>query len=137
MSAFTHVGFTGSRLGMSALQLKELRSWMADHAGRFVFHHGDCVGADAEAHALALVYAAEVVVHPPDRSTLRAFTNLDPADIPVTVRTQEPYLARNRAIVDETALLIAAVARGSRGTRHTVSYARRAGKPVILLGGIT
>ena len=40
-----------------------------------VFHHGDCIGADAEAHDIAVAMACEIVIHSPiveDQARLEA-----------------------------------------------------------------
>lgn len=56
-----HVGFSGTEKGMTDVQRNSLRSTLyrvcegrVDDAGiNAIFHHGVCIGADEEAHALA------------------------------------------------------------------------------------
>src|SRR5262249_16113642 len=64
-------------------------------------HHGDCVGADAQFHALAQEAGALLVIHPPADDSQRAVcrgSRLWPA---------KDHLARDRQIVDETEVLLA------------------------------
>jgi len=46
------VGFTGTRQGMTRGQERALRDLLASYQGATV-HHGDCVGAGAQAHHIA------------------------------------------------------------------------------------
>ena len=49
------IGFTGTRYGMTqsqALQLTQLLAELHSQHGVQEFHHGACVGSDAEAHRL-------------------------------------------------------------------------------------
>lgn len=124
------VGFTGTRRGLTLLQLRGLRQVLEYLRGR-AFHHGDCVGADAEAHAIARSLGYVIVAHPPALQTHRA--NML-ADRMLPSRT---YLRRNRDIVDACEILIAAPA-GTKevphsGTWATVRYARLRGIPIIFL----
>lgn len=120
------VGFTGTRRGMTDLQTEEVNDWLRRYAG--ALHHGDCVGADEQAHALGLGWLW-IVVHPPLNEKYRAFVKggdeyRDPA----------PYLIRNHAIVDETEVLIATPKEPTEvlrsGTWATIRYARAQGKDV-------
>lgn len=72
------------------------------------FHHGDCVGADEQAHQLLKwmrtardTPRVRVILHPPDNPSKRANCRAD------EVRKALPYLERNKEIVDETQFLIA------------------------------
>lgn len=47
------IGFTGTRQGMTPAQRLKATHWLAKLSAT-EFHHGDCMGADAEAHAIAL-----------------------------------------------------------------------------------
>jgi hypothetical protein len=94
-------------------------------------HHGDCVGADAEAHEIARSLGAVVIVHPPIDVSRRAFCSADKLLPPA------PYLERNQAIVDSVRILVAAPAQEKEilrsGTWATVRYARRCGVPVTIV----
>lgn len=123
------VGFTGSRKGMTAEQVLAVGDLLA---GAEVLHHGDCVGADEEAHRLALLFTIPVVLHPPTEWKARAFCGQA-----TEVREAAPYIIRNHHIVDEVDLLIAAPAQAQEvlrsGTWATVRYARKRGIGVIVV----
>lgn len=94
------LGFTGTRRGMTDAQAAAVAGILSDRwAG---FHHGDCVGSDAEAHALARAAGVAVTLHPPTVATHRAFCDGATFEL-----APLPYLARNAAIVDVCDLLVA------------------------------
>lgn len=130
-----HVGFTGTRQGMSEHQKRTLRKAMeaASMDGiENILHHGDCKGADAEAHAIAVDLGWDIIIHPPIKQTMRAFCGdgaivLPPMD----------YLDRDREIVRTSNFIFAAPKSDTEekrsGTWYTVRHARKIGKRVILL----
>lgn len=127
------VGFTGTSKGMSAQQKLQLRLVLSSWAStdRVELHHGDCVGADAEANLVGQELGCRVVVHPPADAKKRAWCDGDEVWVP------RAYLVRNHDIVDATEVLVAAPLGPERlrsGTWATVRYARKEGKEVILLG---
>jgi hypothetical protein len=133
------VGFTGTQVGMTAEQKGELReglSSLISRGRRVRFHEGDCIGADAEAAAIARELGCWIVSHPPSDPKKRAFFKADEE------RKPKPYLVRNGDIVTECSIVYAAPRnrveqfRGS-GTWTTVRYARRANRLLVMLfGGI-
>jgi hypothetical protein len=129
-----HVGVTGSRTGASPEQLSWLLSKLVDLRAD-VLHHGDCVGVDAQAHALALDLGLRVVVHPPSDPKHRAYCEGG------ELRPELPYLERDREIVRESQHLLALPAGSPRqrsGTWATVRYAQQAGitAEVLLRGSV-
>ena len=123
------VGFTGTREGMMLLQKETLQNLLKGLKPS-AFHHGDCVGADAEAHNLATLEDIFTVSHPPEDDKLRAFTKAD------LIHTPEGYHARNKNIVHVTDLMIATprVARGEAGgTWYTVKYAVSVSRPTFII----
>ena len=131
------VGFTGTQRGLTAPQLQSLRALLRmpvrfRAADDVPFRHGDCVGADAEAHAAAVEFGYPVIVHPPSDPRKRAFCS--PAH---RVEEPEEYLKRNRRIVDASRILIACPRRPVEevrsGTWATIRYARQVGVPTILV----
>ncbi len=126
------VGFTGTSRGMNELQ-KALFVGVIARLCPETFHHGDCVGADADAHALIRLHAprCRIIIHPPDNATRRAFCEGD------EMRDAKPYLERNRAIVACCEELVA-VPKGRAeelrsGTWMTVRAARRSGKRIHMV----
>lgn len=124
------IGFTGTQQGMTEDQKTAVREFLVDFVSA-EFHHGDCVGADAEAHAIALALGADIVIHPPEVGAKRAFL---PAS---AYRDAKPYLLRNQDIVDETEILLATpkgmTEERRSGTWATVRYARRTGRPLYIV----
>lgn len=124
------VGLTGSQHGMNLLQERAVGQLLVDLAAESL-HHGDCVGADAQAHAIAKSMGLHVVGHPPVNESRRAFTDCDAWRDPL------PYLDRNHAIVDEVEALLATpqtmreVLRS--GTWATVRYARAAQRELFVV----
>jgi hypothetical protein len=125
------IGFTGTQKGMTEAQKKTLRGLLDGGAGEL--HHGDCIGADAEAHDIADECGYAIILHPPTNYSKRAWCEA-PKHM---MRPEKPYLDRNRDIVRETASLIAAPAEPEEqlrsGTWSTVRFARKAGKPVFVI----
>lgn len=105
--------------------------------GAAEFHHGDCVGADAEAHAIALG-KVPITIWPPANESQRAFCKGA-----ATTKPADDYLVRNRKIVQATERLIAAP-KGFKeelrsGTWAAIRHARYIRKPVIIIwpSGVT
>ena len=59
-----HIGFTGSRNGLSDAQTAALAQVLVS-LEPLTLHHGDCVGADAHAHQIAEAAGWPTVTHPP------------------------------------------------------------------------
>lgn len=125
------IGFTGTRQSITQGQMTALRRLLiAEGEGGAEVHHGDCVGADTACHVIAVSLTYRTVVHPPADSFYRGFC-------PGTEVLQEkPYLDRNKDIVDACDLLIACPQGPEEqrsGTWSTIRYARRQGKPVVIV----
>lgn len=140
------IGFTGTQIGMNDIQkanffqlLKELEChW---------FHHGDCTGADENAHNLVVDYfrtlspeihmkqgffTPKISIHPPVNESKRAFCKA------LDIRPAKPYLDRNRDIVNESDILIGTPKEKIEqfrysGTWYTIRYARKTGKKVYII----
>lgn len=130
MRIYNTIGFTGTRDGMTDSQKKVL-AHLLYALGAQILHHGDCIGADEDAHNIARENNVEVVIHPPTVDGLRAFC-LGAS----YVHRPRPYHERNRAIVDDTEFLIATPAGdevSTSGTWSTIRYARKHGKPLAII----
>lgn len=151
---YFRIGFTGTRLGMTADQLAELRRRLSREHTTWTmfseFHHGDCVGADEEAHDMMRVLLSrnwplrvELVIHPPKDERWRAHCAGAMTDVRerglVRVLESKGYLERDRDIVDATDLLIACPKgmdeRGHGGTWYTIRYARALVRPILIIWG--
>lgn len=125
--------FTGTRNGMSPQQWSTVHRLLAQ--GVKVLHHGDAIGADAQAHETARHLGIFIVVHPPTNPRYRAFcigdVVLEPAD----------YGVRDRDLVDEGDFLIAGpfmpTEERRSGTWQTVRYARKIGRRIIIVDPLT
>jgi hypothetical protein len=127
------IGITGTREGMTDHQFEMVRQYLQ---GRYCegaeFHHGDCVGVDAEAATLAKEIGYTIVSHPgPDNDGLRAYVPFDECKEPQT------HFKRNRTIVDSCDFLLVVPLqmepqpRG--GTWYTYDYAVKKNKPFFVI----
>lgn len=141
------IGFTGTREGITAAQ-RAIFEGCFRATGATEFHHGACVGADAE----VAVWVATVRMPQPAGAPTPQLTpwcriharpsNLPGMTDPAALRMsdfrypEKPPLDRNRDIVDACDKLIACP-RGPEeersGTWATVRYARRVGRPVVVI----
>src|SRR5262245_17709532 len=127
------IGFTGTQEGMSPRQKNTLYTllWNMNDWHRNWLHHGDCIGADAEAHDIASAAGYKIAIHPPRIPDKRAYKTGE------ATRPEKDYLERNKNIVDECHILIAAPFRMQEelrsGTWSTVRYANKTGRELIIL----
>lgn len=147
------IGFSGTREGMSEAQkinlkkvLKELKKStslvrrLVASVSPFELHHGDCVGADEQAAAMARSLGFRVIGYPgrygpmwdPEGRSMRAYFKSD------ETRAERPHLERNKDIVRACDFLVAApfedIERPRGGTWSTIRHSRDdAKKPTIVL----
>jgi len=124
------VGFTGTRRGMTQAQLRVFAFVALDYRTAELFVHGDCVGADVQAHDVMKGIGLRVRARPCTIEKMRAFCDAD--------EVMEPKypLERNRDIVMDVDLLFATPGgpeHGRSGTWATVRYARAAGKKIMIV----
>lgn len=135
----THVGFTGTRGPITLAQRSGIHAELIrDFAYGDVLHHGCCVNADETAHQMAWSMSYHIVAHPPTDTKLRAWVEFSDFWDSATdvLLPPAPYLERNRNIVDAVSRMIATPdgpERERSGTWSTVRYARRVGKPVVVI----
>lgn len=104
------------------------------------FHWGVCIGADSDAFEIASsapdlsFNPPRTVAHPPETTRLAAQADLMFAD---EVRPCADYLTRNRNIVDACEVLLACPKGNGEerrsGTWATIRYARKVGRPVVIV----
>lgn len=129
------IGFSGTRYGMSEYQGQWFRRiiWGFKEGE---FHHGDCIGADKEANDVVDLGNDLVInIHPAWNihgtrafcQPQRFFYSFEPKN----------FVDRDKDIVDMSDLLIAAPLNSNplsrSGTWTTIRYAKKVGKPVIVL----
>ena len=124
------VSFTGTQHGMTQIQKERVEEYL-----RILkpteFHHGDCVGADAEAHDIAVSLSISIHNHPPKNPDKRAFC----INHVSKWYGEKSYLERNKDMARICDVLIAAPI-GNQETRRsgtwaTVRYARALNKEII------
>lgn len=126
------IGFTGTQLGMSQHQKEQFVLLLQD-MGMTEFHHGDCIGADAEAHDIVREFFPDVKIvgHLPKYKNKQAFKVCDEYRDPLD------YLVRDRNIVNETEFLFGAPKQDEEelrsGTWTTIRHSRKMGKPRKIL----
>lgn len=124
-----NLGFTGTQRGMTVSQVTSLR-YLLWNSG-YVVHHGDCIGADAQAHDIARACGLRVIIHPPINEAKRAWCKGD------VILPERDYLDRNHDIVDACVWLVAAPGEEEEkirsGTWSTVRYARRKGRSIKII----
>lgn len=126
------IGFTGTRRGLTLKQWQSVYKLLAKQIGYTEFHHGDCVGADADVHKMIQTYFdIATVIHPPDNPKHRAF-----CEGTALVAQPKPYLERNKDIVNACELLIACPGEEEEqlrsGTWSTIRYARTQNKDIYI-----
>ena len=124
------LGFTGTRKGMTLSQRREFHTLLLNKETEITeFHHGDCIGADAEAHRIVqrVLPKVKIVIHPPLDSNNRAFCLLRSEKD--TASEPKDYIERNHDIVNSIDVLFAAPFTNDEilrsGTWATIRYAKR------------
>ena len=131
MTTGQRIGFTGTQDGMTKAQRSKVCALLVE-LDPSEFHHGDCIGADSQAHQIADGLSIPICIHPPDNERKRAFCGGAQE-----IRAPLPYLVRNREIVAWSDVLIATPKSSKEelrsGTWSTVRRAREAGKPTYIV----
>jgi hypothetical protein len=129
------IGMTGTRFGLTEQQLKTFDSTFT-LLEMEEFHHGDCVGADAEiANRIREIVREKglsltIISYPCTITKARAYTEADEIRLPT-----DP-LDRNRLIVDSVDMMVAFPGKMKEqqrsGTWFTIRYARKQGVPLAI-----
>lgn len=127
------VGFTGTQIGMTQSQRKELEEKLkALKAEGYVwFHHGNCIGADEQAAMIAKRLGFRLHAHPCNIKKKQSNIWND-----ITENEKLP-LTRNKDIVDRCTVMFAAPKSREEelrsGTWATVRHARKVERDLRLL----
>jgi hypothetical protein len=121
------IAITGSREGLTDWQRAALTKALRRPTVTGIVH-GDCVGADAEADAVAASLGLPRWCYPSNAWLYRANTHATKLADPA------PPLVRNEWIVRDGAAVVALPRPSSRGTWHAVRIAQRLGKALLVLG---
>jgi hypothetical protein len=127
------VGFTGTRGGMTSVQRRVITELLRDLQQRETIAglHGDCVGADADFHAICRELGVDVLIRPCTSERYRAH-----CDGTVVAEPTNP-MARNRAIVQQADVMLATPPTNKElkrsGTWSTIRMARRHHGVVVVL----
>ena len=126
------VGFTGTQQGMTQQQKIRFIRLVQKVLNIDEFHHGDCIGADYEAHNVFeyKLRDVQIIVHPPEDCSKRAYCAGHKTLPP------RPYIQRNHDIVDAVELIVAIPAGPEitrSGTWATIRYARKTGIPIYVI----
>lgn len=125
--------FTGTRNGMSALQIRFLTAVLESGLIE-VLVHGMCKGADTQADHIAKRFGIYRIGYPADDSvSTHSREHLDCDEI----MDPSPPLDRNRVMIDRAGILIAGPQQTKEilrsGTWAAIRYARKQDKPILLL----
>lgn len=127
------LGFTGSRHQLTEPQedaTARLLYALRGTSDTQRFHHGDNKVADCAAGRFALLFGYRVVAHPPSDPTHRGYGEYH------EIWPEKPYLERNKDVVNESMVLIAAPDGPEHlrsGTWSTIRFAIRHRQIVIVI----
>ena len=136
------VGFSGTREGMSTPQFKAFRDLIFEWSGDIAeFHHGACVGADADAAAIVSVAPWDVfkakikmIARPGNMPRMVSQVAINLSDL---VLPSKGTLARNKDIVNACTVLVACPKTTNpnerSGTWSTIRYAIKTGVQVVVI----
>lgn len=128
------ISFTGTQKGMTDKQKSTFGCILYKKmcTENIEFHHGDCIGADENAHDIVIEFNGKVIIHPPSDNSKRAFCK-DAFEI----KEPKPYLTRNDDMAIICNLLIATPKEYKEqlrsGTWATIRYARKYSKLIVII----
>ena len=130
------ISMTGTRRinTLTKQQLTNFKDLMKEYRNKGYTHlnHGDCVGADALAHDIAIELGLKVIVHPPSNPKSRAYCNGEN----VLILAEREYKVRNQSLVKNGDVLLALPDSNQEykrsGTWYSVRQARRTMLPIII-----
>lgn len=131
------IGFTGTQKCMTRDQRAGFYQLFIRLAREHVeFHHGDCIGADAQAHDIVESISVleelrvQMIIHPPTNPAKRAFKK-------GRVLLPKEWMDWNPDIVDASTIMIVTpkeyIEQIRSGTWATIRYARRSKKTCYVI----
>ena len=129
------IGFTGTRNGMSKLQIAfVLRAVGVCHV--IEAHHGACIGADYDFHKIARFLKVPVILHPGHNKQGQCFSRAD-CQGAIKIYPERFYLDRDKDIVNSVDMMFATpkshVEELRSGTWATIRYARKKRKNILIV----
>ena len=127
-----HIGFTGTRQGMSLAQFDQLSLLLKTfiQEEKSSLHFGLCIGADCEAAEVAFELGYNIIAHPgyfPKNPSWRG--SRGSFQHSHTILEEKPFLTRDQDIVNASSILIATPAQETEqrrsGTWATIRYGRK------------
>jgi hypothetical protein len=127
-----HLGFTGTKYGLSHKQMAGVINFLTYH--RFnVLHHGCCIGADYQVALIAKGLDFTVIGHPPINEKFM----MGEMYLNDVTRKPKTYLERDLNIITESAYLLATPKTMKKvprsGTWTTIEYAKSAKLPYTII----
>lgn len=131
------IGFTGTQVGMTDAQKREVNAILADKKSQSIgincAIHGDCIGADSEFHTMATNLQYQTIAYPASDVDKRKVANCQCS----FKNPPRPALTRNHDIVGVANLMVACPKEMSEiirsGTWATIRYARSIKTPLIIV----
>jgi hypothetical protein len=128
------IAITGTKKGATDIQLATARRIITSLSPDSMVH-GDCVGADTQAHGIGRELGLFMIGRPghganPKINTTRAFSTFD------KLYPAEPYLKRDKKIAEDGVALVAmpdGPERQRSGTWATVRYADKLDKQIVII----
>lgn len=137
------IGITGTQKGIKEHRLNLIKNFILDKTYEYndiEIHHGACIGVDTQVHVFCRGFdgKVDIIVHPPiDKSKQGVLPKLRGREHNVYWRVPYDYLVRNKHIVNECDILVAAPSTQYEvlrsGTWATIRYARKMGKGAIVV----
>lgn len=133
---YMKIGFTGTRKGMTTLQIKQLEYILDFYPEITELHHGGCIGADKQIHDIVQKDFSNISIHihPCNITDKRAFCVQRDKDV---IYPEKDPLERNHNIVDACDVLLATPKERNEvlrsGTWATIRYAIKLNKNVRIL----
>ena len=127
------IGITGTRKGMTDCQVNSFLELLDNISSEVAFMHGDCNGADKNAHNLIVNYGfKDIRKRPCYFSNQRAFTKEG-----AIIAAPEHPLDRNKKIVNDSHTIIAFPGKAYEelrsGTWSTIRYAKKQNKNIQII----